>query len=85
MIKWLKEHGFKYYDLGGIDPDINPGVYHFKKGLSGDDVTRLPPFEYCEDSLSYLVMKGADLARRGISGLLKKRAPGVAGPAKPLA
>jgi lipid II:glycine glycyltransferase (peptidoglycan interpeptide bridge formation enzyme) len=85
MIKWLKEHGFKYYDLGGIDPDSNPGVYHFKKGLSGDDVTRLPPFEYCEDSLSYLVMKGADLARRGISGLLKKRAPGVAGPAKPLA
>jgi hypothetical protein len=43
-------------------------------GLSGDDVTRLPPFEYCEDSLSYLVMKGADLARGGISGLLKKRA-----------
>jgi hypothetical protein len=28
MIKWLKENGFKYYDLGGIDPDRNPGVYH---------------------------------------------------------
>jgi lipid II:glycine glycyltransferase (peptidoglycan interpeptide bridge formation enzyme) len=82
MIKWLKENGFKYYDLGGIDPDRNPGVYHFKKGVSGDDVTRLAPFECCEDSLSYLAMKAADLARGGISGLLKRRAairPPVAG------
>jgi hypothetical protein len=73
MIRWLKENGFKYYDLGGIDPERNPGVYHFKKGFSGDDVTRLPPFECCEDSLSRLAMKGADLAHGGLSGLLKRR------------
>jgi len=74
MIRWLKENGFKYYDLGGIDPERNPGVYHFKKGFSGEDVTRLAPFECCEDSLSRLAMKGADLARGGFSGLLKRRA-----------
>jgi hypothetical protein len=73
MIKWLKENGFKYYDLGGIDPCGNPGVYHFKKGISGDDVKRLAPFECCEDSLSYLAMKGVDLACGGIAGLLKRR------------
>lgn len=66
MIKWLKENGCKYYDLGGIDPVGNPGVYHFKKGFSGDDITRLAPLECCENSLSYLCMKGADLARGGL-------------------
>ncbi|MGO8697123.1 MAG: lipid II:glycine glycyltransferase FemX [Limisphaerales bacterium] len=69
MIQWLKENGFKSYDLGGIDPDRNPGVYHFKRGFSGDDVTRLPAFECCQDSLSYLVMKGADLTKGGLRAL----------------
>ncbi len=32
MMKWLKENGVRYYDLGGIDPELNPGVYHFKCG-----------------------------------------------------
>ncbi len=35
LIKWLKERGVRWYDLGGIDPEGNPGVYHFKRGLSG--------------------------------------------------
>ena len=38
MIQWLKENGTKWYDLGGIDPETNPGVYHFKKGFSGSDI-----------------------------------------------
>jgi lipid II:glycine glycyltransferase (peptidoglycan interpeptide bridge formation enzyme) len=75
MIKWLKENGYRYYDLGGIDPDRNPGVYHFKKGLSGEDVTRIAPFEYCEDSLSYLAMKGADLARAQLRHLRRRMEP----------
>jgi lipid II:glycine glycyltransferase (peptidoglycan interpeptide bridge formation enzyme) len=35
LIEWLKENGVRWYDLGGIDPETNPGVYHFKCGLSG--------------------------------------------------
>jgi hypothetical protein len=61
MIRWLKENGFRYYDLGGIEPELNPGVYHFKKGLSGQDVTRLPAFQSCEYLYSGLYMKLADL------------------------
>jgi lipid II:glycine glycyltransferase (peptidoglycan interpeptide bridge formation enzyme) len=73
MVQWLKENGFKYYDLGGIDPERNPGVYHFKKGFSGDDVTRLAPLECCEDALSSLCVKGAELARGGWRGMFKKK------------
>jgi lipid II:glycine glycyltransferase (peptidoglycan interpeptide bridge formation enzyme) len=43
LISWLKERGIKSYDLGGIDPDVNPGVYHFKRGFSGTDTRQIGP------------------------------------------
>jgi len=52
LIKWLKEHGIENYDLGGIDPDVNPGVYHFKRGFSGTDVCQLSPFAASTSALS---------------------------------
>ena len=33
MIQWLKQNGVRWYDLGGIDPEANRGVYSFKKGI----------------------------------------------------
>ena len=38
MIKWLKEKNFTRYDLGGIDPENNPGVYKFKIGITENEV-----------------------------------------------
>lgn len=38
-------HNLRFYDLGGIDPLDNPGVYHFKQGLTGADLTAPGPFE----------------------------------------
>lgn len=35
MLEWLKENGYRYLDLGGINPEGNPGVYTYKSGLSG--------------------------------------------------
>ena len=34
-IQWLKNRGARWYDLGGIDPETNPGGYQYKSGLSG--------------------------------------------------
>ena len=76
MIKWLKENGFRYYDLGGIDPVANPGVYHFKRGFSGQDVTRLAPFEACEAFLSTACMKAADIARGGLRASISRLSRG---------
>ena len=73
MIKWLKESGFQFYDLGGIDPEQNPGVYHFKQGFSGQDVSRIAPFESCEDLLSAACMKVMDFVRAGFHNPLKKK------------
>lgn len=57
MIKWLKERGCKWYDLGGINPEKNPGVYHFKVGLSGKDVSHIGQFEICRDLKSSFSVK----------------------------
>jgi lipid II:glycine glycyltransferase (peptidoglycan interpeptide bridge formation enzyme) len=35
IIEWLKERGVRYYDLGGCNPSVNPGVYNFKRGIAG--------------------------------------------------
>ncbi|WP_160164502.1 lipid II:glycine glycyltransferase FemX [Pedosphaera parvula] len=79
MIKWLKENGFKYYDLGGIDPELNPGVYHFKKGFSAEDMTRMAPLESCEAVMSSLFMKAADFGRGGAQKAASKFKNDVAG------
>jgi hypothetical protein len=57
LIQWLKENGFKWYDLGGIDPKQNPGVYHFKSGLSGTDVSQLTPLVACNSVVSSAIVR----------------------------
>jgi lipid II:glycine glycyltransferase (peptidoglycan interpeptide bridge formation enzyme) len=37
IIDWLKNHGCRWYDLHGINPEKNPGTYRFKAGLCGKD------------------------------------------------
>ena len=81
MIKWLKENGFQYYDLGGIDPERNPGVFHFKSGMSGQDVAYATPLEACENLLSSGIINLLDRVRSTTSGFLSAIPPGVAGPA----
>ena len=59
LIRWLKENGVRWYDLGGIDPEGNPGVYHFKKGLSGVEVTQVYPFVSCQGAVSSAIARVA--------------------------
>jgi lipid II:glycine glycyltransferase (peptidoglycan interpeptide bridge formation enzyme) len=64
LISWLKENGYRWYDLGGIDPKRNPGVYHFKSGLSGADACRLSPFVACSSAASSAVVRAGLAVRR---------------------
>lgn len=69
MIQWLKENGFKSYDLGGIDPEGNPGVYSFKKGVSGRDTFQLTPLVACSNIVSSTVVKATLAAHRIVRSL----------------
>ena len=64
LIAWLKEKSCTRYDLGGIDPVGNPGVYHFKKGLAGAEIAYLPALTVCRNSLSFRLMKAGLAMRR---------------------
>jgi lipid II:glycine glycyltransferase (peptidoglycan interpeptide bridge formation enzyme) len=64
FIQRLKESGIRWYDLGGIDPVGNPGVYSFKKGFSGADVVQMSPAVACSNVLSSAVVRFG-LAMRG--------------------
>lgn len=68
VIKWLKSSGVQQYDLGGIDPIGNPGVYQFKRGLAGQDVSHVEPLVACESGLSEAFAK----ASRAISQSLRR-------------
>ncbi|MGC9195915.1 MAG: lipid II:glycine glycyltransferase FemX [Syntrophobacteraceae bacterium] len=59
FIKWLKQNGYLYYDLNGINPQINPGTYQFKRqlaGKSGLEVAMLGKFQVADSALSSLVI-----------------------------
>lgn len=60
VIEWLKARECRWYDLGGIDPEQNPGTYHFKAGLSGrlgKEVRYIGQFDGCRSLLSSLLVK----------------------------
>jgi lipid II:glycine glycyltransferase (peptidoglycan interpeptide bridge formation enzyme) len=71
MILWLQERGCRWYDLGGIDPDNNPGVYHFKVGMTGADVRHIGQYEVRSSAVSSLAVgfaeKIKELKRSGSS------------------
>lgn len=67
-IRMLKEGNFRWYDLGGINPEANPGVYQFKSGIGGTETCQLGRFEYRANWASSLCVGAAErlvaLARR---------------------
>ena len=76
FIKWLKENGFLYYDLNGINPETNPGTYHFKRGLGGRkgrEVEFLGRFQVSDSRVSSWFVKGGDFALSGYRHILRKR------------
>jgi lipid II:glycine glycyltransferase (peptidoglycan interpeptide bridge formation enzyme) len=68
MIQWLKENGARWYDLGGIDPEANPGVYHFKKGFSGSDLIQMNPLVASNSAFSSAIAKAGLAVQRAFRG-----------------
>jgi len=60
ILEWLKRGNYRWFDLGGINPIENPGVYHFKVGFTGKngkDVQYLGQFDAVENFISFLFVK----------------------------
>jgi hypothetical protein len=46
LLNWCQQNGFKYYDLSGVDPIGNKGVYDFKHGTGANLVECLGEWEW---------------------------------------
>jgi len=63
-IRQCRDSGMRWFDLGGIDPDGNPGVYHFKAGLGGVHFEQPAWQQVNVNNAIGLVIAGAELSWR---------------------
>lgn len=70
-IQMARQRGCRWYDLGGIDPEGNPGVYHFKQGLGGMDVTAAGPFERQPAGIRRHIVRGCEGVYRSAKRLMR--------------
>lgn len=66
LIKWLKDNGVRRYDLGGIDPKFNPGLYHFKRGLSGAEMIQMTAYTAPGKGVYSTALRVASATQRAI-------------------
>ena len=68
-VQLARQAGARWYDLGGIDPVQNPGVYHFKRGLGGTEVSFPGRFTTCAGPTGRFLIPLAEQTYRGIRSL----------------
>jgi len=66
MIKWLKQKGCNRYDLGGINKDDNPGGYHFKSGITDQEVLGMGTFESYNNRLSKRIVSFGEFIKESV-------------------
>jgi lipid II:glycine glycyltransferase (peptidoglycan interpeptide bridge formation enzyme) len=64
MIKWLKQRECQRYDLGGINPEDNPGGYYFKSGISSHEVLGMGTYEAYNSMLSKGIVSFGEIIKR---------------------
>lgn len=68
-----KERGCLHYDLGGIDPLGNKGVYRFKSGMGGVEVSGNRPFEFVGRSIRGRLTMNAERVAGRLHALMSRR------------
>ena len=63
LVQWLKASGCLWYDLGGINPDHNPGVFHFKSGLSGVDLRHMGQYQFSGGGVNHFALRLVEAVR----------------------
>ena len=61
MCEWSRKAGCRWFDLGGINPETNPGCYQFKSGMRGLEKTFLGDYQASKPGISCMMCKLLDL------------------------
>ena len=48
--------GYHWFDLGGINEKLTPGITHFKRGLGGKEYTLIGEYEACPQGIFALLI-----------------------------
>src|SRR4051812_776046 len=64
VIEAAAARGCRWYDLGGIDPESNPGVHKFKQRMGGADVVAPGPYELAPGRMRRAAVHAAERAFR---------------------
>jgi lipid II:glycine glycyltransferase (peptidoglycan interpeptide bridge formation enzyme) len=75
-ITWLKSRSARWYNLHGINPEVNPGTYRFKAGLAGRtgvDMRYLGTYQTTASPFARAIIRAASSARSLLRGLKKSR------------
>ncbi|NTU73054.1 aminoacyltransferase [Candidatus Roizmanbacteria bacterium] len=62
----------RWYDLGGIDPDENPGVYNFKKRMGGQEKTLPGPYQVNPAGIKSLLTQFGEVVYSFMKPYLKR-------------
>jgi lipid II:glycine glycyltransferase (peptidoglycan interpeptide bridge formation enzyme) len=74
---WWRERGYEWFDFGGINPEKNPGSYHFKASLlgskceNGREVQQLGHYDASEGLLSPLAVRSGEVLRSCYKDVIK--------------
>lgn len=65
LLRWnmalrMKEKGCRLLDQGGVNPEKNPGGYHFKSGMGGRLVQEIGHLDRCTNPISRLAVAGRE-------------------------
>lgn len=53
LMRGCAERNIRHYDMGGVDPVGNRGVYDFKKGCGAEPIEYLGEWEWCSSKLLF--------------------------------
>ncbi len=70
VIEAAAREGCRWYDLGGVDAEGNPGVYHFKQRMGGAELTAPGPYELAPGRVRGTAVRAAE---RGFRALAARR------------
>lgn len=69
VIEAAVERGCRWYDLGGVDPAGNPGVYRFKARMGGVEVSAPGPYECAPGPITRRTVRASEKVFRAVSRL----------------
>jgi hypothetical protein len=69
VIEAVSAAGCRFYDLGGVDAEANPGVYKFKLGFGGEELAAAGPYELSPGRFRGAAVRNAEKAFRRLSAL----------------